>query len=63
MRKKLARQQALGFGESELYTSYANLGTFLMHESFPTMSGNPVARERFREGLALVKKGVAVRED
>ena len=61
LRDKLARQEAAGLRGRDLYTSYANLGTFLNHESLPkAVAGDPAARERFREGLALVRKSVEV---
>jgi len=61
MRNKLARQQALGLTGRELYTSYANLGTFLIHGSFPkAVAGDPAAREQVREGLGFIRQSVAV---
>lgn len=61
MKEKLARQQAQGLTGGALYTTYANLGTFLIHAHFQkAVAGDPTARERFREGLALVKKSVEV---
>jgi hypothetical protein len=61
MRDKLARQQARGLTGRDLYTSYANLGTFLVHANAPkALAGDPAARERFREGVELVRKSVEV---
>jgi hypothetical protein len=60
MRDKLARQQKLGHTGTDLYTSYANLGTFLIHASYPKAVADADARERFREGVDLVKKAVVV---
>lgn len=61
MREKLARQQARGLTGGALYTSYANLGTFQIHASFPkAVAGDPTARKQVREGLDLVKKSVEV---
>lgn len=61
MRDKLARQQAKGLTGRDLYTSYANLGTFLIHANAPSaLSGDPAARGRFREGVELVRKSVEV---
>lgn len=61
MRGKLARQQAAGLAGRDLYTSYANLGTFLIHASFKgVMAGDPAARERFGEGVKLVEESVKV---
>lgn len=61
MRKKLQLQEARGLSGRALYTSYANLGTFLIHASFPkAIAGNQAAREHFREGLKYVKQSVDV---
>ena len=61
MRDKLARQQAKGVSGRDLYTSYANLGTFLIHGSYKqAMAGDADARERFREGIALIRRSVEV---
>jgi hypothetical protein len=61
MRAKLARQKANGLDGSVLYTSYANLGTFLVHESFTdAVAGDEAARERFREGIGFIRKAVEV---
>ncbi|HEY1192475.1 MAG TPA: hypothetical protein VGE74_32930, partial [Gemmata sp.] len=61
MRDKFARQQARGLSGRDLYTSYANLGTFLIHAHFPrAIAGDPAAREQFREGIAFVRKSVEV---
>jgi hypothetical protein len=61
MRDKLKRQQAKGLSGRDLYTSYANLGTFQTHASFPkAVTGDAAAKERSREGVELVKKSVEV---
>jgi len=61
IREKLARQQARGLAGRDLYTSHANLGTFLIHGSFkPAMSGDAAARDRFREGVASIRQSVEV---
>ena len=61
MRDKLARQQAKGLSGRDLYTSYANLGTFLIHGSVKkAASGDVSAREQFREGVGLIRKSVEV---
>jgi hypothetical protein len=61
MREKLARQQALGLRGRDLYTSYANLGTFLIHGSAKSaLGGDAAAKARFREGVAYIKKSVEV---
>lgn len=61
MREKLARQQDRGLTGRDLYTSYANLGTFLLHGSFKdAQAGDPAARERFKEGVAFIRRSVLV---
>lgn len=61
LRDKLARQEAKGLKGRDLYTSYANLGTFLIHGSFAqAAAGDADARERFREGVAFIRKSVEV---
>jgi hypothetical protein len=61
MRDKLARQQARGLAGRDLYTSYANLGTFLIHHSYPkAVAGDAAAREQFREGVSSIRQSVQV---
>ncbi len=61
LRDKLARQEAKGLNGRDLYTSYANLGTFLIHGSFAqAAAGDATARERFREGVDFIRKSVEV---
>ncbi len=61
MREKLDRQRRAGLTGRDLYTSYANLGTFLIHGSFKAaQAGDAEAKGRCREGLEFVKKSVEV---
>ncbi len=61
MRDKLARQEAKGVAGRELYTTYANLGTFLIHASMrQAITGDAAAKARCREGVAFVRKAVEV---
>ena len=61
MREKLKAQGAKGISGRDLYSTYANLGTFLIHASFPkAQGGDPEARARFREGIELVRRSVEV---
>ena len=61
LREKLARQLAQGLSGRDLYTSYANLGTFLIHGSFgAARAGDAEALARFREGVDFVRKSVEV---
>lgn len=61
MREKLATQEERGIEGRDLYTTYANLGTFLIHESFGSaIDGAPDARSRFAEGVAFIRRSVEV---
>jgi hypothetical protein len=61
LRDKLRRQELLGQRGRELYTTYANLGTVLIHSSFPrAQAGDAKARETLREGLAYIHKSIEV---
>jgi hypothetical protein len=61
LRDKLRRQQELGRKGRQLYTTYANLGTFLIHgNARAALSGDAAARDRLREGLSVIKKSIAV---
>ncbi len=60
MTEKLARQKARGLAGRDLYTTYANLGTFLIHGNFRTAAADPAARQRFRDGIALIRRAVEV---
>jgi len=61
MREKLILQKAKGISGREMYTTYANLGTFMAHASFPkALAGNADAKQEFREGISFVRKSVEV---
>jgi hypothetical protein len=61
LRDKLRRQQKLGRTGRRLYTTYANLGTFLIHgHARAALSGDAAAGERLREGLSFIKKSIEV---
>jgi hypothetical protein len=61
MRDKLARQRKAGISGLDLYTTFANLGTFLIHASFKAaMAGDPEAKVRFREGVEFIRESVKV---
>jgi hypothetical protein len=61
LRDKLRRQEELGQKGRQLYTTYANLGTFLIHGSaHAALSGDAAAERRLREGLAFIKKSIEV---
>jgi hypothetical protein len=61
MRDKLDRQRKRGIAGRDLYTSFANLGTFLIHaNSSKAMAGDAEARDRFREGVGLIRESVEV---
>jgi hypothetical protein len=61
LRDKLEQQRELCYQGKDLYTSYANLGTFLIHGSFlQARAGDPVAKERLREGLTFIYQAIDV---
>ena len=61
MRDKLKEQEALGIKGRDLYTTYANLGTFLIHENFvKARTGDANAKQLLREGLDFVHKSIEV---
>ena len=61
LRDKLKEQQELGYQGRQLYTTYANLGTFLIHGNFSkARSGDSAAKELLREGLNFIHKSIEV---
>jgi hypothetical protein len=59
LREKLRLQQAQGYQGKKLYTTYANLGTFLIHGNFrQACGGNREAKKKLREGLAFIHKSI-----
>jgi hypothetical protein len=61
LRDKLRAQEALGRKGRQLYTTYANLGTFLIHgNARAALSGDAAAKERLREGLSFIHKSIEV---
>lgn len=61
LREKLTRQEKKGLSGRVLYTSYANLGTFMAHANVKkAIGGDPEAKERFKEGLDYVRKSIQV---
>jgi hypothetical protein len=61
MRAKLQHQQEVGLTGRDLYTSYANLGTFLIHANAKAaFAGDAQAVTDFSEGVELVRKSVQV---
>src|SRR5262245_60403698 len=61
MRDKLARQQALGLEGKELYSTYANLGEFLVAAHMWAMGGgNAAAKARVQEGVDFTSKSLEV---
>lgn len=64
LRSKLAEQQTAGVTGLELYTSYANLGTFLIHDSFANARlGDAAAIQQFEEGIDFIRLAVEVNPD
>src|SRR5262245_20542205 len=61
LRDKLRRQAAHGFAGRQLYTTYANLGTFLIHGNFrAAAAGDAAAKASLREGLDFIHKSIEV---
>jgi hypothetical protein len=61
LREKLRQQEGLGQKGRQLYTTYANLGTFLIHgNARAALSGDAAAGGRLREGLSFIKKSIEV---
>jgi len=61
MRDKLKRQQVLGLEGKDLYSTYANLGEFLVHANLWEMCrGDVVARDGVLEGRDFIEKSLHV---
>jgi hypothetical protein len=61
MRRKLASQQMRGLTGRALYTSYANLGTFLIHGNFKrAVAGDADGLAELKEGLSFIRKSIEV---
>jgi hypothetical protein len=57
MRDKLKRQQRLNLEKKDLYSSYANLGEFVLHGNlWAMMGGDAAAKVRAKEGLEFLRK-------
>lgn len=61
LREKLAQQEAAGLGGRDLYTSFANLGTMLIHAHMGRMlRGDAEASQFVDEGLSLINRSIEV---
>jgi hypothetical protein len=61
MRDKFKRQTAIDLSGKDLYSSYANLGEFLVRANlWRMMSGDEEARKRVEEGRDFLKKSIEV---
>src|SRR5262249_32259184 len=61
LRGKLEEQQSQGYQGRQLYTSYANLGTFLVHRNLvKACAGDPAAKLQLHEGLSFIHKSIEV---
>ncbi len=61
MQEKLDQQRAAGLKGIDLYTSLANLGTFLIHANFAAArDGDEKSLKRFQEGVGLVRQATEV---
>src|SRR5579872_4351344 len=64
MRDKWQQQEALGITGRDLYSTYANLGTFLILGPFRQVRpGNKEDKQVLREGLDLIQKSIKVNPD
>jgi hypothetical protein len=64
MRDKLKQQQALGLTGRHLYSTYANLGTFLILGPFRLVRpGNEDDKRVLHEGLDLIRSSIEVNPD
>ncbi len=64
LREKLTRQEKKGLSGRVLYSSCANLGTFMAHANVKKASaGDPDAKNRFKEGLDYVRKSIEVKPE
>ena len=56
--------EAKGFADRSLYTTYANLGSFLIHgSSTKAMAGDAAARKLYREGVEFLRHSIALNPD
>jgi hypothetical protein len=61
LRHKLELQQKRGLTGRDLYTTYANLGTFIVHTNMPkAIAGDAQAKDAVRDGLELLRMSVRV---
>lgn len=61
LRRKLELQEKRGLSGKQLYTTYANLGTFIVHAHMKAaMGGDATAKDTVQQGLELVKESIAV---
>ena len=61
MRDNLRRQEAIGLTGKDLYSTYANLGEFLVRgHLWAMLGGDAAARERVQEGRGFLRKSLDV---
>ncbi len=61
LRRKLARQESAGSSADARYATYANLGTFLVHDALAGVrSGDAVAAARLAEGLDSLRRAIEI---
>jgi hypothetical protein len=64
LREKMVAQIGRGVTSRGLYTTYANLGTFLIHGNVhAAQAGDAAAKDRLREGLEFIRKAIEVNPD
>lgn len=64
MRAKLKEQESLGLMGRDLYSTYANLGTFLiLWQLQKGLANDPQAKPRLEEGLGWIHQAIAVKPE
>jgi hypothetical protein len=64
MRDKLASQTDRGVAESGMYTTYVNLGTFLVHANLHAAeAGDAAAPNQFEEGIDSISQACGIKPD
>ncbi len=59
LREKISQQRMASVDENDLYTSYANLGTLLIHDNVKkARDRDALAIDRFDEGIAYIHKSI-----
>ncbi len=61
LREKLERQKKQGLFGRDLYTTYANLGTLIIHANMKAATtGDMSAKEKLKEGIGFIRDSITV---